>query len=114
WIGIASVIGGAALLIRKKNTAVVHLQLLSKDDCSLCDKMKAVLDPEREALGFSYEEIKIHEGDRYWDEYWEKIPVLLADGKLIAKYSITKEELAVRIASLRSQAESQPEANASN
>src|SRR5579883_2424590 len=77
WIGLGSVAAGAILLMRKRTVAPVHLQLLTKDDCSLCDTIKAVLDPEREVLGFDYEEIKIQPGDQWWDEYWEKIPVLL-------------------------------------
>jgi len=106
WIGLAAIIVGGVLILRKKNVSAdnsIHIQLLTKENCSLCDEMKLVLNAQREQLGFDYEVIKIHERDKWWDAYWDKVPVLMANGKLFAKYKITEEELRTRIGSLRNQ-----------
>ncbi len=104
WIGLAAAAFGAVLMLRAKRIPApetIHLQLLTKMPCELCDVMKSVIDPLRAKLDFDYEEIRIHDGDEWWESYQDKVPVLLASGKLIAKYSITEEELQTRIGAIR-------------
>ena len=99
WIGLGLVVTGVILVVlaRGKKRETIHLKLLTKTDCSLCVTMKATLNAAKDGLGFDYEEIYIRPGDGYFAEFSEKIPVLMLDGRMIAKFRITAEELAVRL-----------------
>ena len=71
------------------------LTLYSKPGCHLCDEMKAVI---RRVMVSTAEAIAIEEIDITGDpdleaRYGVEIPVLVADGRKVAKYRITDAEL---------------------
>lgn len=103
WIGLGVVAFGAVLAFRSRSqkTERLKLQLLTKTDCTLCVEMKHMLHPLQDTLSFDIEEVYIRTGDAYWNDYWDKIPVLLLDGRMIAKYRITPEQLATRLQDYR-------------
>lgn len=75
---------------------MIALTIYSRPGCHLCDDMKAVV--RRVAKSFSLAPVTIIEIDisinRALDErYGAEIPVLLVEGKKIAKYRITEAEL---------------------
>jgi len=67
--------------------------LYSKPDCYLCDEMKNVIANLKKESEFDFEEINIELNEILFDKYKEKIPVLMLNGRMIAKYRITREKL---------------------
>ena len=67
--------------------------LYSKPDCHLCDEMKNVIANIKRESEFDFEEINIEFNETLLDKYKEKIPVLMLNGRMIAKYRISKEKL---------------------
>lgn len=69
------------------------LIIYSRPGCHLCDVMKEVVERVRHTIPITLEEIDIS-GDRALEErYGLEIPVLMIDGKKVAKYRIGEEEL---------------------
>jgi glutaredoxin len=74
---------------------VIALTIYSKPGCHLCDDMKAVVD---RVVGASAQPIAVEEIDITTDgdleaRYGLEIPVLLVDGRKVAKYRVTEAEL---------------------
>jgi glutaredoxin len=72
----------------------MHLTLYSKPDCHLCDDMKAVVKrvlATREQI--TLEEIDISTDSELLDRHGLEIPVLMIDGRKVAKFRITEGEL---------------------
>lgn len=67
---------------------MARVQLYTKDDCSLCEKAKAVLYPVCEAEGVEVETIDILQDPVLVAAYGEEIPVVLIDGKKCFMYRI--------------------------
>lgn len=74
---------------------MIALTLYSKPGCHLCDDMKGVIARvTRELhLAVSLEEIDITTDAALESRYGIEIPVLMLDGKKVAKYRIAEEEL---------------------
>ena len=68
------------------------LTLLGSPGCHLCHDMRAVVESVAPALGFTLRERDVRESDE-WKAYRLEIPVLLADGREIARHRITAAEL---------------------
>jgi glutaredoxin len=78
-----------------RRRVVIALTIYSRPGCHLCDEMKAVVS---RAAGSIQEPITIDEIDISTDpdleaRYGVEIPVLLVDGKKVAKYRVSDEEL---------------------
>ena len=70
------------------------LTIYSKPGCHLCDDMKTVVrDTIRDYPNLAVEEIDISADAELCARYELEIPVLMLDGRKIAKYRITREEL---------------------
>ena len=71
----------------------MRLTIYSKPGCHLCDEMKATV--HRVALdpGIAIEEIDISTDPVLMDRYGLEIPVLMIDGKKVAKYRVSEAEL---------------------
>jgi hypothetical protein len=74
---------------------VVLLTLYSKPGCHLCDEMKAVVDDAVRAalVPVSIEQIDISGNPDLEARYGLEIPVLLIDGRKVAKYRVTASQL---------------------
>ena len=71
-----------------------NLLIYSKPDCHLCDKMKAVVrQVAGSRAGVTITEIDITKDPMLVDRYGLEIPVLMIDGRKVAKYRITEKEL---------------------
>ena len=71
-----------------------RLTIYSKPDCHLCHEMKDVV--QRVLCGrpdIPLEEIDISNDPALLDRYGLEIPVLMIDGKKVAKYRVTDAEL---------------------
>jgi Glutaredoxin-like domain (DUF836) len=71
-----------------------RLTIYSKPDCHLCDEMKAVV--ANVIVGqtdMSVEAVDISGDPVLHDRYGLEIPVLMVDGRKVAKYRVTAAEL---------------------
>ena len=61
--------------------------------CGLCDDAWEEIESAQDYADFDIEIVKIHKGDTYYDMYWDKIPVILIDGKLAFQHRTTRDQL---------------------
>jgi glutaredoxin len=71
----------------------VTLTLYSKPGCHLCDDVRATLDELRPEHTFALEEVDITSDAELFARYRFEIPVLLKDGREVARGRITDREL---------------------
>jgi glutaredoxin len=71
----------------------VTLTLYSKPGCHLCEDVRALLDELQPEFGFRLDEIDITRDADLFARYRYDIPVLMKDGKEIARGRITDREL---------------------
>jgi glutaredoxin len=67
--------------------------------CHLCDEAKALLERERERLGFELTEVDITGDPELERAYREQIPVVLVDGRKAFKFRVDPAELERRVRS---------------
>jgi glutaredoxin len=74
---------------------MIALTLYSRPGCHLCDDMKAVIArvTREHAVDASLEEIDISTDADLESRYGTEIPVLLLNGRKVAKYRVTEGEL---------------------
>ena len=74
---------------------MIVLTLYSRPGCHLCDEMKAVVQRvvHAEPTPVTVEEIDISTSAELEARYGLEIPVLLVDGRKVAKYRVTDGEL---------------------
>jgi len=75
--------------------SVIVLTLYSRPGCHLCDEMKAVVQRvvRAERVPITVEEIDVSTSEELEARYGLEIPVLLVDGRKVAKYRLTEREL---------------------
>ena len=75
---------------------MITLTIYSKPGCHLCDDMKAVVERvvRASAQAIAVEEIDITTDADLEARYGLEIPVLVIDGRKVAKYRVTESELA--------------------
>jgi glutaredoxin len=74
----------------------VRLTIYSRPGCHLCDEMKSVVHrvtKHAENVDIALEEIDISTNRELVDRYGLEIPVLMIDGKKVAKYRVSEQEL---------------------
>ena len=75
----------------------MRLTIYSKSGCHLCDEMKSlvhrVIAEQSSDRAIALDEIDISSDSALLDRYGLEIPVLLIDGKKMAKYRVSEEEL---------------------
>lgn len=75
----------------------MRLTIFSKPGCHLCDEMKStvhrVLSTHSSGASIRVDEIDISNDATLLDRYGLEIPVLLIDGKKVAKYRVSEQEL---------------------
>ena len=70
-----------------------HLTLYSKPGCHLCDEMKHVIDRVAARLPLVVDVVDISTDPELTARYGLEIPVLMIDGKKVAKYRVSEREL---------------------
>ncbi|HET9917599.1 MAG TPA: glutaredoxin family protein [Candidatus Binatia bacterium] len=73
------------------------LTLYSRNDCCLCDEMKAVIRQAAAMASFDFEEIDIDTNSELRERYNDQVPILFIDGRKAFKYRVTVKQLANRI-----------------
>lgn len=70
-----------------------RLTLLSRPRCHLCDEMRDVLDAVLPELGTQYDELDVDSDPALAARFGEVIPVLLRDGRPVAKVRLDPRQL---------------------
>ena len=72
---------------------LLHLTIYSRPGCHLCDDMKTVVDRVSARVPLSLEVVNIDGDAALTGRYGLEIPVLLVDGRKVAKYRIEEAVL---------------------
>lgn len=56
--------------------------LIGKPACHLCDEAREVISVVCARLGIDWAEVSIFDDPALYDEYWERIPVTMVDGRI--------------------------------
>lgn len=79
---------------------MIRLTIYSRPGCHLCDEMKDVVRRVSASVPLALDEVDISGDSELERLYGVEIPVLMADGKKVAKYRIGESEL-VRVLTAR-------------
>jgi hypothetical protein len=78
--------------------ALPKVQFITREGgCTLCDELFVELESARDYTDFDLEILKIEEDEHLYEKFWDKIPVILVNGKLAVKYRATRDELIKKI-----------------
>ena len=78
--------------------ALPHVQFITKEGgCTLCDDLFVELESTRDYVEFDLDILKIEQDEELYKKYWDKIPVILVNGKVAVKYRATRDELIKKI-----------------
>lgn len=72
---------------------MVLVELLTKEECSLCEKVREVILSVRKAHPFIFNEIDITRQPRLHQRYKEDIPVVRIEGEDVFKYRLSERAL---------------------
>ena len=72
---------------------MIALTIYSRPGCHLCDEMKAAISAVAQQIPLSLDEIDISGDPALEALYGLEIPVLMVEGKKVAKYRIAEAEL---------------------
>ena len=72
---------------------MIRLTIYSRPGCHLCDEMKDVVRRVSASIPLALDEVDISGDSELERLYGVEIPVLMADGKKVAKYRIGESEL---------------------
>jgi glutaredoxin len=59
----------------------VRLTLITRDQCHLCEVAKEAIARVAEASGEQWREVDVDADPELQAEYWDRVPVILLDGK---------------------------------
>ena len=71
----------------------VRLTLITRDQCHLCDVAKEAMARVAEKTGLAWQEIDVDSDPQLQEEYWDRVPVILLDGKEHGYWRVEEERL---------------------
>lgn len=72
---------------------MILVEMYTKDDCHLCETAKGIVRNVQAVHPFEFREIKIHEGDEYFESYGERIPLVFIDGEFAFQFRVPEKTL---------------------
>ena len=72
---------------------ISRVQLIGKPDCHLCQDARAVVAMVCAELDLPWVERSILDDPALYDQYWERIPLVLVDEKIVEFWRIDPERL---------------------
>jgi glutaredoxin len=73
------------------------IELYSKESCHLCDEARSVLESVQRDNPFTLREIKVVQGDEFYEEYKELVPVVHINKVFAFKYRVTEHMLRIKL-----------------
>ena len=61
--------------------SAARVALIGKPGCHLCDDARTVIAAVCAETGDDWQELSIEDDPELYDDYWERIPVVLVDGR---------------------------------
>jgi hypothetical protein len=83
-------------MLFRRSVPAARYELVTRDGCHLCDEMAAVLDEVLPSFGLSYSALDVDVAPELRERFSEVVPVLLRDGRPVAKVRVDRAAL-VRI-----------------
>jgi hypothetical protein len=86
------------------SAGATRITLIGKPDCHLCDVAREVIErvvaelPEERGERIEVVEQSILDDARLYEQWWEKIPVVLIDGTLHGHWRVSPERLRAALA----------------
>lgn len=74
------------------------ITLIGKPGCHLCDEARAVVVAVAAETGTPWHELSLLDDPALADEYWEQIPVIKVDDRIIAFWHVTADQLRAALA----------------
>ncbi len=71
----------------------MELTLYTRADCHLCEEAKATLQPLLAEFGISLREVDVDTDPELRTRFGEEVPVLLLNGRKVAKYRVDVKRL---------------------
>jgi glutaredoxin len=75
------------------NTADVRLTLITRAECHLCEVAKQALARVAAETGERWVEVDVDADPELQAEYWDRVPVILLDGKEHGYWRVEEERL---------------------
>jgi glutaredoxin len=75
----------------------LKVTLLSTADCGLCRKAEAMLRRLQKVIRFDLDLVDIGADDELFRKYWDRVPVVLADGVEVAAAPVDEKRLAAAL-----------------
>jgi glutaredoxin len=79
-------------------TSQHHVTLITRVGCHLCEQAQAVLLRLRDELGFGYDELDVDADRDRRNEYSDRVPVILLDGKEHGYWQVEENRLRAALA----------------
>ena len=79
---------------------MILVELYSKEDCHLCEVAKDALKKIQKLYPFELQEIKIQEGDEYFEAMKERIPVIHLNKEFAFQYRVPEKEFIKKLQSI--------------
>ena len=89
------------ILGRALDVSDVEVTFLTKEGCRLCDEALVVGEGVRRRFPFKLSIISICEGDQWHEQYGDKIPVGLINGRMAFKYRVNPVDFFVKLRASR-------------
>jgi hypothetical protein len=71
----------------------VRLTLIGRRDCHLCEVAKVELARVAELAGVGWQELDVDSDPTLAEEYWDRVPVILLDGREHGYWRVEPERL---------------------
>jgi glutaredoxin len=71
----------------------VNVILYTKKDCGLCEKAESAIREVQKTIEFDLEIVDIEGDAAAYDRYWDRIPVIVVEGKEVAAAPIDEARL---------------------
>jgi glutaredoxin len=75
-----------------------HVTLITRSGCHLCDDASTLLQAMRAELGFGYDELDVDADRDRRNEYSDRVPVVLVDGKEHGYWRVEEARLRAALA----------------
>ena len=79
---------------------MILIEMYTKDDCHLCEIAKGVLKKVQSIHPFELKVVNIDQDDSHFEQYKERIPVILIEREFAFQHRVPEKELLARLRTL--------------
>ena len=71
---------------------MVRVEIYSKKDCCLCDKVKELINRVGSEMSFSFKEVDITDNEELFRKHKEDVPLVFINGRKAFKFKVDEAE----------------------